>query len=61
MNRRRLTFVREPPRPRWALGIVCAVVLYAVVHLLSAPLLGWVHRTGDAHHGRGGGYTIIEQ
>ncbi len=60
MNQGRLAFVRERPRPPWALGIVCAVVLYAAVHLLSAPVLGWVHRAGDGHQERAGGYTIIE-
>jgi hypothetical protein len=60
MNRRRLAFVRERPRPRWALGIVCVIVLYAVVRLLSVPILAWVHRAGDAHQERAGGYTITE-
>lgn len=60
MNRRRLTFVRERPRPR-ALEVVCTIVLCVIVYLLSTPVLDWVREVGGAHQGRAGGYTIIEQ
>ena len=61
MNRRRLTIVRERPRPPWALEIVCTIVLCAIVYLLSTPVLDWVRQVGGAHRAGAGGYTIIEQ
>ncbi len=61
MNRRRLTFVRERPRPQWAFEVVCTIVLCVIVYLLSTPLLDWVRQVGGAHQARAGGYTIIEQ